>query len=93
MRDDVLAPAAATIANEIVQAEIAELRPGRGARPSVVVQCGGAPCNGVWDAPLPRTVSVTVRMGMFDDIFNVVDVGRYGISITGKAELHYVGNQ
>lgn len=92
MRDDVLAPAAAAIANEIAQAEIAELSPGRGARPRVEIQCGGARCDGVWDAPLPRTVTVTVRMGMFDDLFNVVDVGRYGILIVGRAELHYVGN-
>ncbi len=86
----VLAPAAAAIANEIVQAEIAELGPGRGARPRVEIQCGGARCDSVWDAPLPRTVTVTVRMGILDDLFNVVDVGRYGILIVGRAELRYV---
>lgn len=93
MRDGVLAPAAAAIAAEIVRAEIEELRPGRGARPRVVIQCGGEPCDGVRDAALPRTVSVTVRMDMFDDIFKVVDVGRYGLLISGRAELHYVGTQ
>ena len=93
MRNVVLARAAAGIASNIVQAEIAELRPGRNVRPWVEIQCGGVSCEGVGDAALPRTVSVTVRMDMFDDYFGVVDVGRYGIRIFGRSEQHYVGNQ
>jgi hypothetical protein len=92
MRDAVLAPAAADIANDIAEIEVAELRPGRGAKPRIEIQCGGARCEGVRDRPLPRTVSVTVRMDMFDDYFGVVDVGRYGVMIIGRSELHYVGN-
>jgi cbb3-type cytochrome oxidase subunit 3 len=93
MRDDLLAPAAANIANYIAQAEIAELRPGRGARPRVEIQCGGVRCEGVRGTPLPQTVSVAVRMEMFDDYFRVFNVGRYGLSIVGRAEIRYVGNQ
>lgn len=92
MRDDVLAPTAAKIANDIVQAEIAELKPGRGARPQVEIQCGGVSCAGVWNGHLPQTVSVTVRMAMFDDYFRVVNAGRYGLPIVGRAEIRYVGN-
>jgi cbb3-type cytochrome oxidase subunit 3 len=93
MRDGVLARAAEKIANDIVQAEIAELKPGRGAKPEVVVQCGGIPCEGVWDAALPQTVSVSVRMGMYEEFFRAYNLSRYGLLIVGRSEIRYVGNR
>jgi len=89
MRDPALAPAAAALANDIVQMEIAELDTG-GLRPRVAVQCGGIPCMGVTTSPLPETVAVIVQMDMLDHIFGL-DFGRYGLRLNVRYEVRYVG--
>lgn len=90
MRDPALAPSAAAIAGDIVRMELAELDTG-GARPRVEVQCGGETCEGARSNPLPETVTVIVRMEMFDHIFGL-DVGRYGLPLNVRSEARYVGN-
>lgn len=89
MRDPALAPFAAAVARDIAQMELAELNTG-GLRPRVEVQCGGEVCEGVRSNPLPETVTVIIRMEMFDHIFGL-DVGRYGLPLNVRSEVRYVG--
>jgi len=89
MRDPALAEAAAALANDIVQKEIAELNTG-GLRPRVAVLCGDVPCQGVTTSPLPETVTVNARMDMADHIFGL-DFGRYGVQLNVRYEVRYVG--
>lgn len=91
MRSGTLANAASAIASEIAAKEIAELNLAAGP-PIVEVYCDRVRCTGVGTRPLPQTVFVSVRMDMFDQIFGVVDTGRYGLPITVEVELPYVGN-
>ena len=90
MRDPALAPAAAAIAQQIMQMELADLKTG-GLRPRVEIQCGGEACLGVTSSPLPETVTAIVRMDMFDHIFGL-DFGRYGLRLNVRHDARYVGN-
>lgn len=81
--------AALAIASEIATTELAELNPGM-APPTVAFLCGGYPCAGTGARPLPDTVLVRVTMDMFDNIFGIVDTGRYGLPITVDVEMRYV---
>lgn len=91
MREPALAIAARDVADDIVFAEIAELRPNGSIRPEVNILCGELPCRGVRGFELPQTVSVNVNMDMHDDWFGL-DLGRYGIGINVTARIRYVGN-
>lgn len=90
MRVGKLAQAAAATASDIATRELADLNPGQGGAPKVVIQCGTDPCNGVGALPLPDTVRVHVTMDMFDDIFFTVDT-QYGMPISADVVMRYVG--
>ncbi len=91
MKSSNLSLAAEAIATQIATAQVAELTLAAYA-PAVEVYCGGARCIGTGNRPLPTTVFVIIRMDMFDQIFNSVEAGRYGLPITVRVELPYVGN-
>ena len=90
MRSSRLAQAAAGIALEIAQREIAELAPGS-AIDSPVVHCDNVPCGSLIGR-VPATVGVFITFSMHDNIFGVVPDGRYGLVITADASMRYVGN-
>lgn len=90
MRSRKLAQAAAGIALEIAQKEIAELAPGSTIDPPVV-HCDNVPC-GTTINKVPNTVGVYITFSMYDTIFNISYGGRYGLVITADANMRYVGN-
>lgn len=91
MRTSPLAQAAAQIAMEIAEEEVADLKPGRIA-PKIAVFCGlRTACHGVDAGPLPETVVVTVEISMFDTMFGVVPTGPRGLKIKAEVEVPYVG--
>lgn len=91
MRAGNLALAAEAITLQLVQTQIAELS-FAASTPAVAVSCSNFRCSGVGGGPLPPRVSVTVRMALFDQIFTMVDTGRYGLPINIEVEVPYVGN-
>ena len=90
MRSASLAATAGQIASGIAAEEIADLSPGEDV-PVIEVRCGQFYCTGQNAAALPETVSVNVKMNMFDNIFGVVSTGFYGWPIIATAEVRYVG--
>jgi Flp pilus assembly protein TadG len=88
MKTASLAQSAVAIASQIATTEMAELNPGS-APPSVAFVCGADPSTGTGARPLPATVRVHVAMDMFDNIFGMVDTGRYGWPITVDVEMRY----
>jgi Flp pilus assembly protein TadG len=91
MRSNVLAKAAGDVAVEIAKKQIAELAPGsRIAIPQAY--CDDVLCGDKTAGTLPTTVHVNLTFNMFDDFFNAVDAGRYGIPITANFRMRYVGN-
>jgi Flp pilus assembly protein TadG len=96
MRDPELAAASAEIAREIIRAETAELIPATN-RINIVLNCGTAAngvtnlCTGVGDGDLPENVAVSVQFYLKDDIFALVNTGRYGWSVSAIATVPYVG--
>lgn len=90
MRSSRLAPAAAAIARQIAEIEMAELSPG-GERPEVGIYCGTSNCTGLGSRPAPTYVRVEIRINVFDTMFGVVDTGRYGLPITVNVSMPYVG--
>lgn len=91
MRADNLASAAEAIALQIATTQVAELNLAASA-PAVEVYCGRGRCIGVGSRALPQSVSVLIRMNMFDEILGGIDAGRYGLPITAEVVLPYVGN-
>lgn len=89
MRSRVLARAAAAVAVEIAQRELAELSPGTAFDPPQAI-CDGANCGSL-PGTVPTRVRVLINFGMVDNIFGVVDTGRYGLQITADVTLRYVG--
>lgn len=89
MRSKKLAKAAAAIAVEIAQREIAELAPGMSIDPPQAA-CDGLAC-GSTAGKVPTTVRVYINFGMVDNIFGVVETPRYGLQITADVTLRYVG--
>ena len=90
MKAPALAQAASNIALEIAQTEMAELAPGS-AMGLPVVQCDYLPCGTVIGSA-PATVRVYITFSMYDDIFGVVDAGRFGLIVTADISMRYVGN-
>lgn len=91
MRNSALSATAGQIARGIAAEEITDLSPGEDA-PIIDVFCGpNTSCNGYSAAAMPETISVTVRMNMFDNVFGAVSTGFYGWPIVAKAEVRYVG--
>jgi hypothetical protein len=88
MRSKKLAKAAAAIALEIAQKEIAELAPGT-TIDDPQVYCDESLC-GTFPGKLPGTVHVLLNFGVVDNIFGVVDTGRYGFQITADVTMPYV---
>lgn len=89
MRSKKLAKAAAAIAVEIAQREIAELAPGTDIDPPQAI-CDGASCGSI-PGKVPTTVRVLINFGMVDNLFGVVETPRYGLQITADVTLRYVG--
>lgn len=90
MRSKKLAKAAAAIALEIAQREIAELSPGTDIDPPQIY-CDDALC-GTFPGTVPSTVHVLFNFGMRDTFFGVVDTGRYGLQITADVKMRYAGS-
>jgi hypothetical protein len=90
MRSPALAQAASSIAYTIAQREMAELSPGSVIGPPVV-QCDYLPCGTVIGTP-PATVRVYITFSMYDNIFGVINEGRFGLVITADVSMRYVGN-
>jgi len=90
MRAPALAQAAGNIALQIAQREMAELAPGS-AISLPVVQCDYLPCGTVIGSP-PATVRVYITFSMYDDIFGVVNAGRFGLIVTADISMRYLGN-
>jgi hypothetical protein len=89
MRSKNLAKAAAAVAIQIAQKEISELAPGAPFDPPQAV-CDGLSC-GSSAGKVPTKVRVFINFGMVDNIFGVVDTGRYGFQVTADVTLRYVG--
>jgi hypothetical protein len=90
MRSRKLAKAAAAIAVEIAQREIAELAPGTEIDTPQAI-CDGANCGSL-PGIVPTKVRVLINFGMVDTFFGAVETGRYGLQITADATMRYVGN-
>ena len=90
MRSKKLAKAAAAIAVEIAQREIAELAPGTAFDPPQAI-CDGASCGSI-PGKVPTRVRVLINFGMVDNLFGIVETPRYGLQITADVTLRYVGN-
>lgn len=90
MRSRPLAREAAAVALEIAQKEIAELAPGTSID-NPQVYCDQTLC-GTFPGRLPGTVHVVLNFGIVDNIFGVVDTGRYGIQVTADVTMPYVGH-
>lgn len=84
-------PAVAGLARAIVNAELAEIRPGLvGASSSIL--CDGLVCDGL---SIPATVRVAVRISIRDDIFAYVTdplFGEDGLLLTADVTVRYAGN-
>lgn len=89
MRSPELALAATNIAVEIARRELAELAPGTTIK-QPQAKCDGLDCGSIPGA-VPEKVRVFINFGMVDNIFGVVDTGRYGLLITADVTLRYVG--
>jgi hypothetical protein len=90
MQSKKLAKAAAAVSLEIAQREIAELAPGTSID-DPQVYCDAVLCGSV-AGKVPSTVHVFINFGIVDNIFGVVDTGRYGIQITADVTMRYVGH-
>jgi uncharacterized membrane protein len=90
MRAPALAQAAGNIALQIAQREMAELVPGS-AMGVPVVQCDYLPCGTVIGSA-PATVRVYITFSMYDNVFGVVDAGRFGLIVTADISMRFVGN-
>lgn len=88
MRTKKLAKAAAAVALEIAQREIAELAPGSDFDPPQVT-CDDLAC-GSSAGKVPGTVRVFINFGVTDTIFGL-ETPRYGYQITADVRLRYVG--
>lgn len=91
MRRPVLALAARDTAAAIVNAEIAELG-FRDGPAKINFICGQVnACDGVGSQALPPTITVGVQLFVRDTLFNQIDTGEFGWSITGAATVRYTG--
>jgi Flp pilus assembly protein TadG len=88
MRSKKTARAAAAIALEIAQREIAELAPGTAFDPPQVT-CDGLVC-GSTIGKAPTKVRVFITFGLVDNL-GVVDTPWYGLVVTADVTLRYVG--
>ncbi|MCD2518364.1 pilus assembly protein [Massilia sp. G4R7] len=84
-------PGVAALAKAIVNAELAEIRPGLvGATPSVL--CDGLMCGGL---SVPSMVRVAVQIRVRDDIFGFVTdpfFGEDGLLLTADVTVRYAGH-
>lgn len=90
MRSKKLAKAAAAIAVEIAERELAELAPGTDMDPPQAI-CDGLACGSV-AGKVPDKVRVFINFGMVDNLFGIVETPRYGLQITADVTVRYVGN-
>jgi hypothetical protein len=88
MRTKKLAKAAAAVALEIAEREIAELAPGSEFDPPQVT-CDDLLCGSSLGR-VPGTVRVYINFGVVDPIFGI-ETPRYGYQITADVKLRYVG--
>ena len=82
--------AATAIAQEIVDATIAELQPGSQGIVVTQIQCGDGPCG----SEVPTSVTVLVKVRIFDEFFNYFTgpaVGDRGLHLSAKVTMTYVG--
>ena len=92
MRTRSMAQAAESVAQGIAVEMLADLNPGGIDAPTIAVFCGtNRRCTGYGASTMPETVVVVVELDMFDNIFGVVNTGRFGKRIGAVAEVSYVG--
>jgi Flp pilus assembly protein TadG len=91
MRSKKLAKAAGDVAIQIAKMQIAELAPGSEID-EPQAYCDDVLCGSKTAGTLPTTVRVYFTFSMFDNLFNIVETGRYGIPITATFKTRYVGN-
>jgi len=90
MMSPTLAANAVSLAVQIARLEMAELSPGSTiATPTVY--CDEDNC-GISAGTVPDVVRVKIVFNMFDSVFGIVDIGRYGLQITANAKVPYVGS-
>ena len=82
------AASATNTALAIAQREMADIAPGLTYK--LRVYCDDMDC-GLVPGKAPETVHVFINFSMVDDIFGVVETGRYGLRITADARMSYVG--
>lgn len=91
MRQPALALAARTIATEIIDAELAELG-SRSGDAKLTFLCGQInQCDGLGDQALPQTITVGIQLTFRDLIFQKIDTGQFGWTITSIATVRYAG--
>lgn len=81
---------AADLAHDIAAAETAELVPGEDYIVSITVTCNDGAC----DVGVPATVTILVRVRMYDPFFNGFTwgvVGDEGLLLQAKVTMRYVG--
>lgn len=81
---------ASDLAHDIVVGETAELAPGDDSAVSITVWCDDGTC----DFGAPTTVTVLVRVRMFDPFFGDVTssvLGEEGLALRSKVVMRYVG--
>lgn len=89
MMSPTLAGNAVSLAVQIAKLEMAELSPGSTiATPTAY--CDDDNC-GISSGTVPDVVRVKIVFNMFDSLFGIVDLGRYGLQITANAKVPYVG--
>jgi hypothetical protein len=89
MRSTALAPGAAAFAENIVQAELADLNTGS-VPPAVGIRCNGIPCTGInpW-----TTVAISIQTEMKDPFFGTGYGGDDGLVINADVQMKYIGTK
>jgi Flp pilus assembly protein TadG len=90
MRSNALTNEAVATAAGIVARETAELASGSRVT-GLIAYCDDVVCGTLSAGTVPTTVRVRFMIYMKDDIFGVIDTGRYGITVTADARMGYAG--
>ena len=90
MQDVSKSMAATTLSQDIINSTVGELRPGSEGVVVTQVQCDDGPCG----SGVPATVTVHVRVRMYDEFFSYFTgpvLGDNGIHLKAKVTMNYVG--
>ena len=90
MQDVAKSAAATTLTQDLIDSTVDELQPGNQGVVVTQVQCDDGPCG----SGVPTTVTVHVRVRMYDEFFNYFTgpvVGDEGVHLKAKVTMKYVG--